>query len=162
MACRSWPASFLVRPAKSAGIACYNACGTCGGFGAPRLLARLWLSECKLQDVTCAWAAVGPYLIGYMSDHYSMGFSAPMYLLGAFNVLSSLLIIGVLLLYICTVRLQRIHEQWLLRDALLLSFEISEDHMVCAARSVPGPQLHAGAGRGTGDSFSQSTGCQAF
>ena len=39
--------------------------------------------------------AVGPYLIGYLSDHYG-GFAPPMYLLGAFNVLAGLMIIGAL------------------------------------------------------------------
>ena len=53
----------------------------------------------KLQDeqlrsdtLVCA---VGPYLIGYLSDHYG-GFAPPMYLLGAFNVLAGLMIIGAL------------------------------------------------------------------
>ena len=37
---RSWPASFLVGPAKSAGIACFNACGTAGGFVGPYLIGE--------------------------------------------------------------------------------------------------------------------------
>ena len=47
---------------------------------------------------------MGPYLIGYLSDHYG-GFAPPMYLLGAFNVLAGLMIIGALppvcTLYVC-------------------------------------------------------------
>ena len=96
-------------PAKSAGIACYNACGTCGGFGAPNyyvLFRKLllygktvFLSERnKVQDEQLndtLVRAVGPYLIGYLSDHYG-GFAPPMYLLGGFNVLAGLMIIGAL------------------------------------------------------------------
>lgn len=96
-------------PAKSAGIACYNACGACGGFGAPNyyVLFRksflhgktVFLSEHnRVQDEQLndtLVRAVGPYLIGYLSDHYG-GFAPPMYLLGAFNVLAGLMIIGAL------------------------------------------------------------------
>ena len=79
---------------------------------------RLWCAACAVADSgsgppACAWRgllrglptrsrrltrscrAVGPYLIGYLSDHYG-GFAPPMYLLGAFNVLAGLMIIGAL------------------------------------------------------------------
>ena len=53
---RSWPASFLVGPAKSAGIACFNACGTAGGFVGPYLIgercALAWSSQLGCE---CWW-----------------------------------------------------------------------------------------------------------
>lgn len=155
MLCRSWPASFLVGPAKSAGIACYNACGAAGGFvgpfliGAGSLLSAIWPNLCHGEEgppgdnlavlvpdhtllhcstlftslgllhlaftsgtVSCTshglalflpivlgsfiradFFGSGPPPAGYMSDHYG-GFAPPMYLLGSFNVLAGLMIIG--------------------------------------------------------------------
>ena len=93
VACRSWPASFLVGPAKSAGIACYNACGAAGGFVGPYLIGETCLCSCRAQRGHCRPAQGQAFVAGYLSDRYG-GFAPPMYLLGAFNVLAGLMIIG--------------------------------------------------------------------
>ncbi|BDA49379.1 Putative tartrate transporter [Coccomyxa sp. Obi] len=60
----SWPAEIFHGPARASGIALFNSCGAAGGI-------------------------IGPYLIGYLSDHYSYG--TAMTTLGAFNLAAALL-----------------------------------------------------------------------
>ncbi|CAL8464256.1 g3791 [Coccomyxa elongata] len=60
----SWPAEIFHGPARASGIALMNTCGSAGGI-------------------------IGPYLIGYLSDHYSYGVA--MTTLGVFMLAAALL-----------------------------------------------------------------------